>query len=340
MKGFPHPATQLTQLRCTTAALLFFFAFWIARLPAQCTGKEGLAALPSTRLNVLVSSRIFSVANRNDVVAAMKIWGDQTGCLSHLNVNSVVDVAETQSDLRRRLLNASADVLVLDNMEFVRLEDAGLVDGIAVASSSGHPFAFSYLLLVNEQTTSLAQLRAKRAIFYLHTSSAASAAWIATLLAHDHLGRLETFFGPSQVSNKPSNCFLPVFFNRAEACVLDSRDWEMAKEMNPQIGKKLRVLAESTPVLDGVTAMRKGPLVERQKLIDAILSSHKYPAGEQILAVFKSGPLIPYKAEFLDSTRTFWNEYALTLTAAERAEWIETGKDVLPKQFLRPSGME
>ncbi len=323
--------------KAKTAAggLLVFLALAAALATAQCSSKGALASLPPTRVNIIVSERLFAVVNRNDVVGAMKVWSDLTSCVVHLNIDSKVDVIGSQSEIRQRVLDGTVDVLLLDNVEFVNLSDAGLVDGIAVASKAGSPLAYPYLLLVDRQIDSLSQLRAQRAIFYTRTGSAASLAWIATLLAKNRLGRIDNFFGPSEITTKVSNCIFPLFFGRVAACVVSGPDWEVAKEMNPQLGNKLKILAESAPVLDGVSALPRKPNPHRQDIVNSLLTMHTYPAGNQILSVFKSGPMMPYRPEYLDSTREFWKEYVRTLTPVELMAWNEWARPIVPKGFKR-----
>jgi ABC-type phosphate/phosphonate transport system substrate-binding protein len=163
---------------------------------------------------------------------------------------------------------------------------------------------------------------------------------VSILLAQNHLGRLDTFFGRSVVTNNISNCILPLFFSKTGACVIDSRDWELAKEMNPQLGKKLKVMNESIPILDGITAIAKTQDPFRKIVTEALLGMTKYPAGEQLLSAFKSGPAISYRPEYLTTTRVFWDQFAQTLPPTERAEWVESGQHVIPKQFVLPAGFE
>jgi phosphonate transport system substrate-binding protein len=305
---------------------------------AQCNGKP--APSPSAeKVNVVLSERLFSATNRNDVVGAMKIWSDLIGCLTHNDVDTKVVVLSTPQELRQSVIEQGAQVLVLDGVEFLDLSEKGLVEGVGVASGDGRPLTPRYGLLVNSQVDALAQLRGKRATFYLRTSSAASVAWTATLLAKNRLGSIESFFGASEVSTKSTNCILPLFFGRIDACVVDSRSWETARELNPQIGNKLKMLAQSVPVMEGVTAVPKLSTEDRRRVVAGVLEMHKFPAGEQILTVFHTGPMIPYRPEYLESTRQFWNEYEQTLTPAQLKQWKQRLLPILPAPSRAPSGM-
>jgi ABC-type phosphate/phosphonate transport system substrate-binding protein len=293
---------------------------------------------PTTRLNILFSDQLFSAANRNDVVGALKLWTEVASCLTGLNFQSKVEVVTTQSQIRERVHDNAVDILVLDNADFLELSDAGLVEGAAVSSQGGHPYAVRYLLLVNQQIDSLGQLRGKRAVYHLHTGAAASLAFTSTLVAENHLGSTGGFFSSFESSTNAANCILPVFFDRIQACVVDGQDWETIQEMNPQLGKKLKILAQSVPVLDGVIAFPKALLPYRAQIVGSLLDMHTHPLGSQILSAMRSGPLIPYRPEYLDSTREFWRRYERTLTPAELRAWRESRRLRTPVQLRNSAG--
>jgi len=307
---------------------------------AQCREKmvPPTAGAPKPKLYVLMSERLFSAINRTDAAAALKIWGELVTCLQHLDVETKVEMIDAPQELRQRVINRTAHVLIVDSVEFIALSDAGLVEGAGVASSDGQPLAPAYVLLVNSQMDSLSQLRGKRAVFYMRTASAASVAWMSILLANQHLGNVEGFFSSAEISTNPSNCILPLFFGRIDACVIDSRNWGIAREMNPQLQTKLKVLTQSVAVLSGVAAVPKFPIDNRQQVVESLFQIHKYPVGQQILTVFRSGPIIPYRPEYIESTRQFWTEYERTLSPAQLKQWNLSLLPILPAQSQAASG--
>jgi phosphonate transport system substrate-binding protein len=319
-------------------ALAAFLAFAVVA-SAQCTSKPLPPSAPPTRLNVIFSDQFFSVANRNDVMGAAKLWVEVVSCLTRVNFNGKVEVIGSQSEIRRRVRDNAVDVLVLDNSDFLELSDAGLIDGVAVGSQDGHPYALSYLLLVNQQIDSLSQLRGKRAVYHLHTDAAASLAFATTLIAENHLGSTDTFFASFESSNKAANCVLSLFFDKIQACVVDGHDWDTIKELNPQLGKKLKILVQSVPVLDGVVAFAKPGIPYRSQILTSLMEMHKDPLGNEILMALRSGRLLPYRPEYLDSTREFWKRYERTLTPAEQREWRETRRPRTPAQIRNSTGV-
>ena len=310
------------------------------RANAQCTSDSSASTWPTVRLNVVLSNQLFSVANRTDVVGALNLWIEALSCTTKLNFNSKVDVLATQDAIRARVSEKTVDILVLDNVEFLDLSDDGLVEGIGVSSYDGRPMAFPYLLLVNQEIDSLAQLRGQSSVFYMHTGSAASVAWAVSLLSENHYGHVDDFFASFESSTKATNCILPLFFGKIQACVVDSRDWETIKELNPQLGNKLKILAQSVPVLDGITAFPRTPMPYRERIIGSIFQMHKQPLGDQVLKALRSGPIIPYRPEYLDSTRQFWKRYERTLTAAELKAWKDTLQPGRPHEAHNSAGTQ
>jgi len=63
------------------------------------------------------------------------------------------------------------------------------------------------------------------------------------LLSKQKLGRADSFFGSVKAAATAQSCILPVFFGSADACVVDEINLELAREMNPQLGR-LRAIAD------------------------------------------------------------------------------------------------
>jgi len=67
---------------------------------------------------------------------------------------------------------------------------------------------------------------------------------------------------------------------------------------------------------------------------------HKQPLGDQVLKALRSGPIIPYRPEYLDSTRQFWKRYERTLTAAELKAWKDTLQPGRPHEAHNSAGTQ
>ena len=80
--------------------------------------------------------------------------------------------------------------------------------------------------------------------------------------------------------------------------------------MNPQIGRKVRILATS-PLLQGTVAVyRKDyPDYMRQRILDAVNELKNYPRGAQFLNMFQASELRKATEADLADTRRLYREY-------------------------------
>ena len=268
------------------------------------------AALKPARLHVIASDLLFGTVNPADALASMRIWAEQIGRVRGFQLDIKVEIGRSMGQVRQSLKEHAVDLLVLDTTEYLSLADARLVEVVAAGTTQGQLGAFPYLLLTNDGTEAgqLGGLRGKRIVVASRTKSNMGLVWLETLLAESRLGRAASFFGSVEIGYRASACVLPLFFGKIDACVVDSANWESIEELNPQLGR-LRVVARSEALLEGMIAMPVQPHPYQSELIDSILNLHKTPAGEQLCMVFKTGILIRVGREPFESVRALCGRY-------------------------------
>jgi phosphonate transport system substrate-binding protein len=283
-------------------------ALWAADPPAS--------GLKHVRLYVIASDSFFATVNQGDATASMSIWIKQLGMIRGFQVESRMEIAQSIGQFRQRLKEHSVDLLVLDTPDYLSLADSGLVEAVAVGTSRGQLAAYPYLLLTNDAggAGQLAGLRGKRIMVASRTKSNMGLIWLETLLAENRLSRAAGFFGSVQLGYRASSCVLPLFFGKIDACVVDSGNFDAVKELNPQLGR-LRILAHSETVLEGLIAMPMEPHPYRREVLDSILTLHKNLAGEQLGIIFKVGQQIPASSAMFDSAAALCTRYRRLLKA-------------------------
>jgi ABC-type phosphate/phosphonate transport system substrate-binding protein len=135
--------------------------------------------------------------------------------------------------------------------------------------------------------------------------------WIEVLVHEDGLGPADRFFISMSSVSTPSAAVLPVFFGKVGAGVVDRASFEVMKEMNPQLGSRLRVLAMSPPLMKDILCVDKRHIAYREDLMRALRELPQTAAGAQILMVFKSDRLKPVDAEELERVRTLCTKWRL-----------------------------
>jgi hypothetical protein len=290
-----------------------------------CAALSGVAQPPDAsglrriHLYVMSSDSLFTTVNRSDAIASLRVWITALGKRRGFQFDTKLDIFNSTADALARLKEHSVDVLVLDTPDYLALASSHLLEPMFAGTHRGQLAAFRYLLLERELdgTAQLEKLRGKRIVVNSRTKSELGMEWIEPLLAENRLGRASRFFASTGATHRASSSILPLCFGRIDACVVDSGNGELTKELNPQLAR-LKVIAQSEPVIEGLIALPVHASPYRGELVDSILELHKDPAGEQMALVFKTGPMIRAGKAAFESVRVLWNRYLRLGSSAER----------------------
>lgn len=279
--------------------------------PVSRTAGVDASGLRRTRVNVVASSKMFLDVNPNDARAALKVWFDTVGRRRGFLLDSRIDIVDDATEIRRRLRNHTADVIIPTIAEYLELEGSGLiVPDLTLSLGSQEGARYSYLLLVGPSSTAttVANLKGANLLVSSRGGSNTASVWLDVLLGKARLGRARSFFASVKAPAKAQACILPLFFGTADACVVDEVSLNMAKELNPQLGR-MKVLARSVPMIDSVVATPVEPHPHREELLNAIVSLHADVTYRQLLMVFKAERIVRIQPGDLDAARELWRDY-------------------------------
>jgi phosphonate transport system substrate-binding protein len=291
--------------------------------PAQpFTPGAGVEAGELNRIQIrgVASSTIFSAINRNDARAAIKVWFDIMAQQIGFQPDSRVDISDSIQEIRERLQNHSVDVLLMGASDYLELESSRLMVPVLADARGSEGTAYSYVLLVNPSlgASTIARLRGRNILVSSRGSGKTAAIWLEVLLGKEKLGRAAAFFASIKVLDKPQACILPVFFGSVDACVVDEVNLNLAKEMNPQLGR-LAVVARSRPMVEGLVGVPSEARPGQKELMEGMLGLNRDPRGRQMLMVFKTDRLVRLQPGDLDSARELWRDYG-RLAGSQPAE--------------------
>ena len=281
------------------------------------------ADLIHTTLNVAFTRSNFLNVNRGDAEAAFKVFTATVGQRRGYLIESHTQIFETGSDFEAAIQAGAVDLAIIDTWDFVPMDIQGIVDPKFV-SVEQRIVLEDYVLLTRRGSglKTLADLRAKDVALLETTNTNLSGPWIRTLLAEHRFGDAEVFFHKIEIVNKPSAAVLPVFFGQKHACVVDRSGFDIMNELNPQVGKRLQIIAVSVPYLDTVICIKRTGWISdqyRDDLIEALGELHSEPSGQQILTLFKTNYLIPFKDEYVDSVRELKATYQRLIPVSNTA---------------------
>ena len=271
--------------------------------------------LRKAHMQVVSSSSLFQSTNRNDATAALRVWMDLLGQRRGFQIDLTVDVLDDIAEIRRRVQAGTVSLLALDPVEYLKLGETPSLDPVFSTSRTDVGVSPHYVALVRDESgiSSLEGLRGRSAIVYAPTAAQIGRIWMNSMLQEAALGKPDHFFQSVEVVNKPSSAILPVFFGKADAAIVDSGTFDVTREMNPQIGRKLRILRSSPPILEGIVCLAKNHQY-REELIEALRGLHTEPQGRQILLVFGFSKLVPFDKAGLAQVRTLWHKQNLLLS--------------------------
>lgn len=297
-------------------------------------GQGQSAPLRSTRLDVVFSASLFRTVNRNDATAAIRVWASMFAQTHGFQLSTTLDVADDVAGVRRRVLAGSVGVLALDVVEYFQLADLAAVEPVfwAVGEGSAPP---RYLLLVGTESgiSSLEALRGKTTIVYAKTGANLGQVWLDAMLFDGRLGHPDHFFRSVEIVPKASAAVLPVFFGKADAAIVDEPSFDVSKEMNPQVGAKLRVLTASPPLPEGILCICRNRLEFREEFVQDMQELQRDPQGRQMLMVFRFSRLAPVDIPALMPVREMWRKHTLLFKPTEKASLGSSSR-----QETHPSG--
>jgi phosphonate transport system substrate-binding protein len=134
--------------------------------------------------------------------------------------------------------------------------------------------------------------------------------WLDTVLLEHKLGRAQDFFASISEEPKINKTVLPVFFRKADACMVTRKAFQTMCELNPQLGRQLQVLLASPGLVTGGFFFREGyPAHEQDLFVAELAGVRKTPAGNQVLTVFQTDDMKEYQLAVFDSAAALMGKY-------------------------------
>jgi len=285
------------------------------------------AALEPIALHAGFLRTSFSGVNESDAQAAFRVFATRMGEIRGYAISAHVHVFEGTAPLAEYLAEDSLDLLVIDSWDYLTMEPIPNLP-VAFAAVEQGEVEDEFLVLVAERSpmSGVSDLAGKHVIVLQSSNASTIRHWFRTEILALGQGEPERVLGRLELKDGLSQTVLPVFFGKADACVVDRRGFEIMVEMNPQVGRALRVLARSDPYVDTVLSVRMRGWEregQRQDLLDAIQDLPNDPAGRQIMTLFKFDGVVPFEPHYLDSMRSLRRRYESLVSARGGGEGFQ-----------------
>ena len=265
----------------------------------------------------------FHNVNHNDAIAAFRVFleteGHHYGYVYRSDVQIFDDTPDFESAIRREPIS----LVVMDAWQYFQMDIHPQVKPFFTVSENGKA-GRKYLVLTRRDSglQTLADLRGKAIVKSEMASEGVGEHWLEAQLLASHLGRPEEFFANEDVVAKPTAAVLPVFFGKKPACVVDEASFDVMKELNPQVGQALQVVAASETYCSVVICLSDRGWISEQAKKDTIKALNEMPltpAGQQILTLFKLDKFVPIDEAQLEPVRQLRATYTQLVAAEESA---------------------
>ena len=267
---------------------------------------------------------LFTDVNDTDARASVKAWGLSITKEYGIRIDPTAHLFENPAEMISAMQRGEVDALSLLFSEYEELAARVELGPWFVTQIAKEVFEH-YILLVHEDAGIIDPSSLQGSLLLLHNNGRMCLApdWMDRLAMEHTFRNASVLFGEIRTVPKVTGAVLPVFFRKADACVVSESSFETVREMNPQLGLKLRVLAKSPPLLPAVMCFRKDfESPEKERLMQALRELHTTPAGKQVLTIFQAEALVEVTENVLKETMTF-------LAEIERMRERQNGKKQL-----------
>jgi phosphonate transport system substrate-binding protein len=289
------------------AAAAVLAALWLLLSPGSARAATTNQAFAPEIFSVGMAKVCFRNVNRNDAIAAYKIFlesaGRRFGNIYTAAAEIYDDTPSFEADIQRQPMN----VAVMNSWQFLTMNIQAQMRPFFTVAENGK-VGRKYLVLTRRDSgfNSLASLRGKDFMGLEFVGAGVGKIWFDTLFLSEQLGAPEKFFASTELVAKPTTAVLPVYFGKKSACLVDEASFDLMKELNPQVGQMLQIVAASDNYVDVVVCLREANWSApkfKSDTITALRELGQDPAGQQICTLFRIDRMVPFEDVQLDTVR-------------------------------------
>ena len=294
-------------MKALSAALATRFALLAIFVTGVPTAFSQSRAQESIDRYVAFTRSGFIGVNEADAKAAFKVFAMRMGKKRGYDITPHVRIFDDITELATEIGRDTQDLVILDTWDYLTYAPFTNMPVEFVAIEQG-VIAEPYVLLArpNRGISGIPDLKGKHVIVLDSSNANNSLHWLRTELLALGFANPHAFFQRMEIKEKVSQVVLPVFFGKADACVVDRSGFAIMSEMNPEVGKTLSAVAHSEPYLDSICCVRRNGWKQEQNrpnLLAALEELPEDPAGKQIMTLFKFDGFVPFEDHSLDTIR-------------------------------------
>lgn len=210
-----------------------------------------------------------------------------------------------RTSLKRDLEEKKLDFVLISSMDLIRGE---MVPGFrpVLAPKAAGEVGHKFLVLVHQHSgfQSLEDLKSRHLLVFSDSDAGLEDAWLNRELARRNLPAARDFFRLIDRPMSAPRTVLPVFFRKADACIIPASLLELVAASNPQVKMRLLPLVQSEAFLTTVMCLREDfPAKARTTLINAAVQISSQPEAGNFISMTRVSQVTKFEDHMLDSVR-------------------------------------
>ncbi|HVU34370.1 MAG TPA: PhnD/SsuA/transferrin family substrate-binding protein [Opitutaceae bacterium] len=259
--------------------------------------------------------------NENDARASIKALATATARERGLAADPEPHVYDGTAAATVGLQRGATNAIGLTTAEYWLIRREIRFDGFLISTLAHDPME-RYVVLVPAASPAMAltDLQGHDLTMLRGPQMSLARVWLDVELAGGGHPTSVGYFGRITESGRPSRVVLPLFFGQGDACVVNQRALDTLIELNPQVAKKIRVVATSPPFVPSMFALTRTLSPEfRDRALRELGALDNSIVGQQVLTIFRTQHIAPYPETVLDSALELLDRHARLCPAANAA---------------------
>lgn len=235
------------------------------------------------------------------------------------DVGYSTEIVEDHSEFLQNLTAGKYDFFLVFGYDYLRLRNTYPMRPIMVGQYADVSSLEKFVLLTSQDTKDLSELSNTNLLVAKGTGELPEL-WLNSWLASQSLPTSSEIFSEIQHIDNVSRAVLPVFFGKAKASVVPRSGFDLMVELNPQIGKRLRIHAESAPLLRSVLCLSPNYVEKEKGLVKREgLRLSDLPKGEQLITLLRMKKLVPFDPAYLENLEKLVEPASLADSSTEES---------------------
>lgn len=254
---------------------------------------SSLLLFSDNKLNIGYYTNSFNEVSKEGLMIANNMYMNELTTDLNYTVKSYLyeDFNKMAKDINANKL----DYITASGLDFVMYFDMSkLTNGFRQGYLDGSKEVFIILVLKDSTINKVSELYGKKIAIQKNDTIAKLYVENKILEKHNKLNVIFDLYPTKQ------RALLKLFFGKVDAAIITNKSFELITELNPQIGKKVKVIETTNITAKNFGFLHKS-LSEKSRILinEQVRSLHKTTRGKQILNIFKTDSIVESKLEDL-----------------------------------------